>query len=195
VTKRLNLSPAKPQPQLAERLTRRGQFLNVAKGKRCRFPGFTLQSAPRVPPASMQDSRSDTAAAGLDPKAVAVAPHAPSSSRSPPRFGITVTKKIGGAVTRNRIRRRLKEALRGLAPLPARLGYDYVFVARREALGIPFPVLKESLAKALVRIDGESAKPNPPKSSMDDAPRRDPAAQNSQRRQKAKDRTGEAPRT
>ena len=53
---------------------------------------------------------------------------------APPRFGFTVTKQFGGAVQRNLIRRRLKEALRLLKPLPARPGHDYVILARPEAL-------------------------------------------------------------
>ena len=53
------------------------------------------------------------------------------------RFGFTVTKKVAGAVGRNRIRRRLKEALRVSGALGARPGRDYVFVARRAALDAP----------------------------------------------------------
>jgi ribonuclease P protein component len=50
-----------------------------------------------------------------------------------PRFGFTVTKKIGGAVVRNRVRRRLKEAVRALPPGLARPGHDYVLIARAGA--------------------------------------------------------------
>jgi ribonuclease P protein component len=69
-----------------------------------------------------------------------------------PRFGFTVTKQCGGAVQRNRIRRRLKEALRLLNPLPARPGHDYVIVARPEALGMPFSALQGELIWALGKI-------------------------------------------
>lgn len=64
------------------------------------------------------------------------------------RFGLTVTKKTGGAVERNRIRRRLREALRqpGLASEP---GHDYVIVARRDALEVPFKTLVAELSKTL----------------------------------------------
>jgi ribonuclease P protein component len=48
---------------------------------------------------------------------------------SPPRLGIAVAKKVGGAVTRNRVKRQLKEAWRAqLEAVPA--GRDYVLVAR-----------------------------------------------------------------
>jgi ribonuclease P protein component len=68
-----------------------------------------------------------------------------------PRFGFTVNKRCGGAVRRNRIRRRLKEALRLLNPLPARLGYDYVIVARPDALDMGFPALQAELRRAFGR--------------------------------------------
>ncbi|MBG0809173.1 ribonuclease P protein component [Methylosinus sp. H3A] len=69
----------------------------------------------------------------------------------PPRFGFTVTKKIAGAVGRNRIRRRLKEALRlsGASGLP---GYDYVFVARPDALTAPFPELTAQIVDGLAKL-------------------------------------------
>lgn len=53
-----------------------------------------------------------------------------------PRIGVgfTATKKIGGAVVRNRAKRRLREAARQLVPLLGRPGWDYVLVAR---LGTP----------------------------------------------------------
>jgi len=69
----------------------------------------------------------------------------------PPRFGFTVTKKTAGAVGRNRIRRRLKEALRltGASGLP---GYDYVFVARPDALTAPFPELTAQIVDGLAKL-------------------------------------------
>jgi ribonuclease P protein component len=68
------------------------------------------------------------------------------------RFGFTTTKKIGNAVERARMRRRLKEAMRTTPGLPVRHGYDYVFVARREALSIPFAELTEQITRALADI-------------------------------------------
>ncbi len=76
-----------------------------------------------------------------------------------PRFGFTVTKLSGGAVQRNRIRRRLKEALRLLDPLPARPGHDYVILARPEALGMPFLALQGELIRALGKIGARKNEP------------------------------------
>ena len=53
---------------------------------------------------------------------------------APARFGFTATRKLGGAVVRNRARRRLKAAAALLGPGHARPGVDYVFVARAGTL-------------------------------------------------------------
>jgi ribonuclease P protein component len=63
-----------------------------------------------------------------------------------------VTKKLGGAVERNRIRRRLKEALRTGALDLAQPGFDYVVVARSAVLARPFPAIVEDFRAALVRL-------------------------------------------
>ncbi|MGY5801488.1 ribonuclease P protein component [Rhizobium sp. LEGMi12c] len=63
-----------------------------------------------------------------------------------PRVGFTVTKKHGNAVERNRMRRRLKEAVRLHAGFAMQPGHDYVVVARRDVLTAPF----EKLASELV---------------------------------------------
>ena len=51
-----------------------------------------------------------------------------------PRFGFTITQQVGKAVERNRIRRRLKAAVRDVGPDHARREFDYVLIARRPAL-------------------------------------------------------------
>lgn len=76
---------------------------------------------------------------------------------APPRFGFTVTKKTGGSVERNRMRRRLREAVRLAAAGRARPGSDYVLVANRVALTRPFEALTTDLAEALRR----AARPRP----------------------------------
>ncbi|HVI36036.1 MAG TPA: ribonuclease P protein component, partial [Gaiellales bacterium] len=68
--------------------------------------------------------------------------------------GITVTRKIGGAVVRNRARRRLREALRRVLPGPARAGHDYVVVARPGALSQPFVELVRELGSAIRGLSG-----------------------------------------
>jgi ribonuclease P protein component len=69
-----------------------------------------------------------------------------------PRFGMTVTRKTGGAVERNRMRRRLREALRRVASEHARRGHDYVVVARSPMLEAPFDQIITDLKYTLRRI-------------------------------------------
>jgi len=68
------------------------------------------------------------------------------------RFGFTITKKIGNAVIRNRIRRRLKAAFAATAGQHARLSCDYVVVARHAALDRPFAALLEDVARAFTAL-------------------------------------------
>lgn len=68
------------------------------------------------------------------------------------RFGFTISKKVGNAVERNRIRRRLKEALRLMNADEAALGIDIVIVARRAALDMPFDAISADLSAALAKL-------------------------------------------
>ena len=61
------------------------------------------------------------------------------------RVGFTVTKKHGNAVERNRMRRRLKEAVRLHAGFAMQAGHDYVVVARRDVLKASFQQLTAEL--------------------------------------------------
>ena len=72
------------------------------------------------------------------------------------RFGCTVTKRIGNAVRRNRVKRRLREAIRLAGPGHARPGYDYVLIARSRALDHGFAELTEALAGALEQIHAKT---------------------------------------
>jgi ribonuclease P protein component len=101
------------------RLKSRKEFVAAAKGRRRHSQHFTLQVLRR-------------------------------EDDSPARFGLTVTKKTAPlSVHRNRIRRRLREALRQEAALSAAAGYDYVIVARESAVNAPFETLKLELSAAL----------------------------------------------
>jgi ribonuclease P protein component len=76
------------------------------------------------------------------------------------RVGFTVSRQVGNAVERNRVRRRLRELVRLAAREPAcqlRPGYDYVLIGRRTALELPFGRMMQELDAALGRI--HSAKP------------------------------------
>ena len=74
-----------------------------------------------------------------------------------PRFGFTITKKLGNAVTRNRIRRRLKAALTALQSDCAADGFDYVVVARHAAFDRPFADLLGDLRRALEHVHSPAA--------------------------------------
>ncbi|WP_419907325.1 ribonuclease P protein component [Hoeflea sp.] len=109
------------QSPVIGRLTKRSDFLAVRKGERRKGPYFVLEVLDR----------------GIAGEA--------------PRIGYTVTKRQGNAVERNRIRRRLREAVRLKAGFDLKPGHDYVVVARRDALGAPFADLTESLARRISR--------------------------------------------
>ena len=69
----------------------------------------------------------------------------------PSRVGFTVTKKIGNAVERNRVRRRLRELVRLNSGDALRPGHDYVLVGRRAALSVPFSSMIADYGRALSR--------------------------------------------
>jgi ribonuclease P protein component len=73
------------------------------------------------------------------------------------RVGFTVSKKVGGAVERNRVRRRLRAVVRlsaaaGLSDGPFVAGNDYVLIGRRAALSLPFRRIAEDFQGALRRL-------------------------------------------
>ena len=68
------------------------------------------------------------------------------------RIGFTATRRIGGAVVRNRAKRRLREAARFLAPVHARAGCDYVFIARTGTAARAWPALLDDMKSALIRL-------------------------------------------
>ncbi|MDX1291567.1 MAG: ribonuclease P protein component [Hyphomonas sp.] len=66
--------------------------------------------------------------------------------------GFTATKKIGNAVTRNRAKRRLREAARVLLPQHGQPGWDYVFIARMETADIAWTRLLDDMESALISL-------------------------------------------
>lgn len=68
------------------------------------------------------------------------------------RVGFTVSRKVGNAVIRNRVRRRLREAARQVIPGQARPDLDYVLVGRQGAIARDFGALRQELFEALKRL-------------------------------------------
>lgn len=121
-------------------LKKRSEFLRLRGGARFATPSFVVETRPRVP--------GDAGPARGE---------ATSQASEAPRFGFTVTKKLGGAVVRNRIRRRLKAVVGLIAPALARSDHDYVLVARLAAYDRAFADLKKDLERALQRVHHPAA--------------------------------------
>jgi ribonuclease P protein component len=68
------------------------------------------------------------------------------------RVGFTATKRIGGAVLRNRAKRRLREAARQLVPLFGVAGCDYVLIARGGTATRSWSLLLDDLKSALISL-------------------------------------------
>ena len=78
------------------------------------------------------------------------------------RLGLTCSRKVGGAVARNRAKRRLRAAAKEVLPLHGRNGWDYVLVGRVGATAShPFSDLIGDLRAALARVHGDAARRGP----------------------------------
>jgi len=128
------------------RLTKRRDFLAAAAGRRFHSERMTLQGQMRPAPSEMQ----------------------PEETFDGLRVGLTVTKRVGHATERNRIKRRLRAALReaglGAAVTPA----DVVVIARRHVLSADYRLLVDELERGLRIV----TRPKPPSSSTMPAARR-----------------------
>ncbi len=110
-----------------ERLKRRTDFRAIAQaGARAPAKAFVLQAL-----------RRDERDPGKDPDKT--------------RIGFTVSRQVGNAVERNRVRRRLREMAR-LTPTAFAAGCDYVLIGRRTALTCPFDEMARELDGALRRL-------------------------------------------
>lgn len=119
--------PPRPRPQQAfgvslTRLTQRRDYLAANAGKRAPTSGFVLLVRDRAD--------GDTAM----------------------RIGITVSKKVGNAVVRNRMKRRFRELVREILPAEGIAGADHVLIGRNSGIERDFSALKADLAKALARV-------------------------------------------
>ena len=104
------------------RLTKRSEFLACAKAPSCAKGAVVVQALPR------------------DDKSPLI------------RVGFTATKRIGGAVERNRAKRRMREAARQILPLHARPGFDYVIIARGGVTTRPWTRLLDDVKSALISL-------------------------------------------
>ena len=77
------------------------------------------------------------------------------------RFGVTVTKKIGNAVVRNRMKRRFRELLRAALPTEGLTDHDHVLIGREGGIERDFAMLRGELADALSRA--AAGKGDPPR--------------------------------
>jgi ribonuclease P protein component len=68
------------------------------------------------------------------------------------RYGITASRRVGKAVVRNRVRRRLRAAAEQVLPVCAERGCDYVLVGRQATASRPFDALIDDLKTALQRL-------------------------------------------
>ena len=76
----------------------------------------------------------------------------PRGDEAPPRLGFTATKKIGGAVQRNRAKRRLREAARAMLAQYGVPGSDYVFIARMGTTERAWDRLLDDVKSTLTRL-------------------------------------------
>lgn len=112
---------------MLERLKTRRQFLRVAAGNRkWAAPGIVLQVAPQPP----------------GDRAVSIGP----------RYGLTVSKRVGNAVVRNRARRRLRAVAEEILPRCAAASYDYVLIGRKGTPARNFDALKKDLEAGLRKL-------------------------------------------
>ncbi|WP_455476769.1 ribonuclease P protein component [Bartonella sp. B41] len=105
-------------------IRKRADFLAVHTGEKRRGPLFLLEVKSRKETAEMKHS-------------------------SAARVGFTVTRKNGNAVKRNRIKRRLREAVRIGLVEDMEKGTDYVIIARPDVLHAPFPSLIHELKRRI----------------------------------------------
>nr|WP_294260203.1 ribonuclease P protein component [uncultured Sphingomonas sp.] len=103
-------------------MTERRDYLAANGGKRAAMPGFVLQA---------RDRRDGDDAM---------------------RIGITVSKKVGNAVIRNRMKRRFRALARQVLPAHGLAGHDHVLIGRAGGIERPHADLVRELEKALRKV-------------------------------------------
>jgi ribonuclease P protein component len=115
-------APGAPHASPVRTIAQRADFLACNKGRRQPMPGFVLLMRPR------EDGDATM------------------------RIGITVTKKIGNAVVRNRMKRRFRALARELLPTSGISGADHVLIGRSDGVEREYSKLRAELSKALSKI-------------------------------------------
>ena len=103
-------------------ITKRADFLSANRGKRFATSGFVL----------LVHDRNDN-----DPAI---------------RLGITITKKVGNAVIRNRMRRRFRSLMREMLDANGKAGADHILIGRGSGIEMDFVRLRTDMLKALTRV-------------------------------------------
>ena len=117
------------------RLKTRPEFLRAAAaGRKWAAPGLVLQGRSRRADRTGDDTAEDDAA------------------EQEIRFGLTASRKVGGAVVRNRARRRLRAVASEVLPAAGSAGWDYVLIARAGTLRRPYRDLVGDLRLAIERV-------------------------------------------
>ncbi len=88
-------------------------------------------------------------------------PDVAGENQTPPhiRIGFTATKRLGSAIVRNRIRRRLRAAVAEILPSHGRPGFAYVFIGRDQTANCPYQCLLDDLKTALIKLHQQKSGP------------------------------------
>ena len=112
------------------------------------MPGLVLQAVCPVNSGAVMENLTpgSVSRSALDPALD------PALDSVPFRVGFTASKRVGGAIARNRAKRRLREAVARVMPGHAKPGHDYVVIARAATLHRKFDDLLQDLETALARV-------------------------------------------
>jgi ribonuclease P protein component len=119
-------------------ITKRADFLSANRGKRFATSGFVL----------LVHDRKDN-----DPAI---------------RLGITITKKVGNAVVRNRMRRRFRELMREMLNDNGKAGADHILIGRSSGIEMDFARLRSDMQRGLNKLCNQNRSPEPVEGGLTD---------------------------